>query len=139
MDCRTIMDFTNQHNAYMRHSGITITQVTPRQVTARAEIGPELLNPAGNLRGGSSSTRGDAGASPPCGTEARRYVTADSDIRFLRGTSGGVVLARAVFLHQGRRSCTVQVDLTDPEGRLLAVFTGSFTCVGEDYREKAPV
>ena len=52
MDCRTIMDFTNQNNAYMRHSGITITQVTPQQVTARAEIGPELLNPAGNLHGG---------------------------------------------------------------------------------------
>lgn len=139
MDCRTIMDFTNQNNAYMRHSGITITQVTPQQVTARAEIGPELLNPAGNLHGGVYFTMADAAASTLCRTDGRRYVTADSDIRFLRGTSGGVVLARAVFLHQGRRSCTVQVDLTDPEGRLLAVFTGSFTCVGEDYREKAPV
>lgn len=139
MDCQEIMDFTNAHNAFMRHSGITITQVTPQQVSARAEVRPELLNPAGHLHGGVYFTLADAAAGTLCRTDGRRYVTADSDIRFLRGTGGGVVLARAEFLHRGRRSCTIRVDLTDQEGRLLAAFTGSFACVGEDYRERAPV
>ena len=135
MDNPALMDFINQNNAFMRRCGITLTQVTDQQVTARVEAGPELWNPAHNLHGGVYFTMADAAATTLCRTDGRQYVTADSDIRFLRGSTAGTVLAQASFLHRGRRSCVVQVDLTDPEGRLLAVFTGSFTCVGEDYRQ----
>ena len=137
MDCQAIMDYTNARNAFMRHCGITITHVELQRAAARLEVGPELLNPAGNLHGGAYFTLADATATTLCRADGRHYVTADSDIRFLRGVSGGALLAQARAIHRGRRSCVVQVDLTDPEGRLLAVFTGSFTCVGEDYRAPA--
>ena len=135
MDNPALMDFINQNNAFMRRCGITLTQVTDQQVTARVEAGPELWNPAHNLHGGVYFTMADAAATTLCRTDGRQYVTADSDIRFLRGVSGGTVLAQARAIHRGRRSCVVQVDITDEAGARLALFTANFACVGDDYRK----
>ena len=135
MDCQSVMEFINREHTFTRHSGVTVTQVSLQRAEARLEIAPEHLNPGGNLHGGMYFTLADAAATALCMADGRRYVTADSDIRFLRGVSQGIVLAEAMPIHRGRRSCVVRVDLTTPEGKHLAAFTGSFSCVERNGTE----
>ena len=54
---------------------------------------------------------------------------------FVTGVLYGVITAVATLLRRGRRSCVVQVDVTDEAGARLALFTANFACVGDDYRK----
>ena len=98
-------------------------------------IGPNSLNPAGGLHGGVYFTLADAVSGALCRADGRKYVTECADIRFLKGVREGAVTAAATLLRRGRRSCVIRVEITDEGGALLAVFTGNFTCVGDDYRK----
>ena len=135
MELQEVLDFTNQNNPYMTHSGITILSVTPERATAQAVIGPNSLNPAGGLHGGVYFTLADAVSGALCRADGRKYVPGCADIRFLKGVREGAVTAAATLLRRGRRSCVIRVEITDEGGALLAVFTGNFTCVGDDYRK----
>ena len=135
MDLDELKDYTNQKNAYMIHSGITVLTVTPDRVTAQAVIGPDSLNAGGGLHGGVYFTLADAASGVLCRADGRKYVTECADIRFLKGVREGVITANAVLIRRGRRSCVVQVDITDSDGNLLALFTTNFACIGDDYHK----
>ena len=135
MDLDELKDYTNQKNAYMIHSGITVLTVAPDRVTAQAVIGPNSLNAGGGLHGGVYFTLADAASGVLCRADGRKYVTECADIRFLKGVSEGGITANAVLIRRGRRSCVVQVNITDEGGSLLALFTANFACIGDDYHK----
>lgn len=135
MDLNELKDYTNQKNAYMIHSGVTVLTVAPDRVTAQAVIGPDSLNLNGGLHGGVYFTLADAASGVLCRADGRKYVTECADIRFLKGVREGTITAVAALLHRGRRSCVVQVDITDEMGTRLALFTANFTCIGDDYHK----
>ncbi|WP_294515798.1 PaaI family thioesterase [uncultured Intestinimonas sp.] len=135
MDLDELKDYTNQKNAYMIHSGITVLTVAPDRVTAQAVIGPDSLNAGGGLHGGVYFTLADAASGVLCRADGRKYVTECADIRFLKGVREGVITANAVLIRRGRRSCVVQVDIADSDGNLLALFTANFACIGDDYHK----
>lgn len=135
MDLDELKDYTNQKNAYMIHSGITVLTVAPDRVTAQAVIGPDSLNAGGGLHGGVYFTLADAASGVLCRADGRKYVTECADIRFLKGVREGIITANAVLIRRGRRSCVVQVDITDSDGNLLALFTANFACIGDDYHK----
>lgn len=130
-----VRDLTNQKNAFMRHSGICILSVTSERVTAQAVIGPNSLNTGGGVHGGVYFTLADAASGALCRADGRKYVTECADIRFLKGAKEGVITAVATLLRRGRRSCVVQVDITDEGGARLALFTANFACVGGNDQE----
>lgn len=133
--CDEVMAYTNQNNAYMVHSGITVSSVTPERVVARAVIGPNSRNAGGGVHGGVYFTLADAASGALCRADGRKYVTECADIRFLKGVSEGVITANAVLIRRGRRSCVVQVNITDEGGSLLALFTANFACIGDNYHK----
>ena len=133
--CDEVRAYTNQNNAYMVHSGITVCSVSPDRVVAQAVLGPNSLNAGGGVHGGVYFPLADAASGALCRADGRKYVTECADIRFLKGAKEGVISAVATLLRRGRRSCVVQVDITDEAGARLALFTANFACVGDDYRK----
>ena len=133
--CDEVRAYTNQNNAYMVHSGITVCSVSPDRVVAQAVLGPNSLNAGGGVHGGVYFTLADAASGALCRADGRKYVTECADIRFIKGVRSGTIAATAVPLHRGRRGCVIKVDIVNEEGVLLAAFTGNFTCVGDNYRE----
>ena len=73
MDLDELKDYTNQKNAYMIHSGITVLTVAPDRVTAQAVIGPNSLNAGGGLHGGVYFTLADASSGVLCRADGRKY------------------------------------------------------------------
>lgn len=129
-----LKEYTNAKNRFMRHTGIVIKEVTPKQTLAELTLGPESLNPAGHLHGGALFTLADAAGGTMARVDGRQYVTESADIHYLRGVDHGTVTATATVIRRGRRSCVVRVDLTGEDGALAATLTGHFTCVAEHYQ-----
>ena len=98
--CDEVMAYTNQNNAYIVHSGITVSSVTPERVVARAVIGPNSRNAGGGVHGGVYFTLADAASGALCRADGRKYVTECADIRFLKGAKEGVITAVATLLRR---------------------------------------
>ena len=120
MDFAGQRDYVNENNPFMALCGITVTQVEQDRAVARLEAAPGLFNPGGTLHGGAFYTLADAVATTAARTDGCRYATTDGTIRYHRAVTQGTVTATATVRHRGRTLCSVQVEMTDEQGRLLA-------------------
>lgn len=133
MSMEELKTYTNEKNRFMRHSGVTIQEVSEDRVVAELVVGPDSLNPNGHLHGGAIFTLADATAGTMARTDGRQHVTECCDIHFLRGVTEGTVTAVATVARRGRRSSVIRVEVTGEDGTLVAEATAHFACVAEHY------
>ena len=95
------------------------------------EIGPNSLNPTGQLHGGAIYTLADCAGGALCRTDGRRYVTLDGTVHFIRSTNHGTITATASMVHRGRTTALVDIQITDQDGTLLARGDFTFFCLGD--------
>lgn len=123
MDLIGQRDYVNENNPFMALCGITVTRVEPDRAEGRLEAEPGKFNPGGTLHGGAFYTLADAVATTAARTDGFRYATTDGTIRYHRAVVHGPVTAVASVRHRGKSLCSVAVEMTDGEGRLLAEAT----------------
>ena len=112
--------YTNENNPFMRHCGITITQVRRDWAQAEMTAVPDYFNPGGTLHGGAFYTLADAAATTAARTDGHRYATIDGSIQYHRAITSGLVRAVATVRHRGHSVCSLAVEITDESGLLLA-------------------
>lgn len=120
MDYAGQRDYVNERNHFMRHCGISVTQVEKDLAWAEMTAGPAYLNPGGTLHGGAFYTLADAAATTAARTDGFRYATIMGSMQYHRAIVDGLVRAKAVVRHRGRSTCSIAVEITDAQGRLLA-------------------
>ena len=120
MDYTGQRDYVNEQNHFMRHCGISVTQVKHDLAWAEMTAGPAYLNPGGTLHGGAFYTLADAAATTAARTDGFRYATVMGSMQYHRAIVSGLVQAKATVRHRGRSTCSIAVEVTDGQGRLLA-------------------
>ena len=106
--------------------GIEVVAAAPEEVHGRMPWKAEHCTMAGVLHGGSLMAFADTlGAT--CAflnlPEGATTSTIESKTNFFRAVRGGVVTGVATPLHVGRSFIVVQTQLTDDEGRSVALVT----------------
>jgi uncharacterized protein (TIGR00369 family) len=107
--------------------GIDVVELEQGRALATMPVRPEAFNSTGNLHGGAIATLIDVAAGSAAATSptflpgSNHLVTADLHIRYLGRPHGDSIRAEAVILRSGRQLIVVDVRVTDPEGRLIAV------------------
>ena len=107
--------------------GLNITELGVEGVTVEMPVRESAFNSTGNLHGGSLATLIDvaAGTAAAIGSGFRpgkqTIVTADLHVRYLGRPKGDLVRARAKVLKAGRQLVVVDCQVTDDEGRVIAV------------------
>jgi len=106
--------------------GIAIEEAGPDRVVLAMEVGPDHLQPAGVTHGGIHCTLVESAASigghlwmeaQPGGGSV---VGVANSTDFLRPFTGGRLLAGATPIHRGRSQQLWLVEITSPDGKLIA-------------------
>lgn len=114
------------HIPFAEMLGITVAELTAKQVTAAMDWAKELCTAGGVLHGGALMAFADtvgalcAVANLPQGAATS---TIESKTNFFRAVRGGVVTATCMPLHVGRSTIVVQTDLSDDRGKRVAQVT----------------
>lgn len=117
-------------NEFMNHNHISLAQLSEGRAVVELTIVKESLNPYGIVHGGALYTMGDCASGIAARSDGRRYVTLSSCLNFLRsGKEGDTIQAVGQVRHRGRTTCYVDVDILDPEGKLLASGNYTFFCI----------
>ncbi len=114
---------------YIEYNGIRLMELEKGHARGEIDIKPELLNPNRVLHGGVFGTLADTVAIFGCifVYEVAAVTTVNLTVSYLRAAKSGKISAVARMLSQGKSISQWQVDMSDEEGRLLAVSSVSYS------------
>lgn len=120
--CADIM-WPDDHAA--RGLGMKIEAVGPGTATLTMTVRPDMVNSHGTCHGGFIFAVADSTFAYACNSFNHRAVAAGVDINFLSPAHlGDLLTARGQARHQGGRSGVYDIEVTNQEGKLVAVFRG---------------
>lgn len=99
--------------------GMSLVKAEPDHFVIRAEIPEVSKNGYGYMHGGYLFTIADTIAAMPAMSDGNLYVTEDSHIQFTGNVKEGTLIAEGRTLHRGSKVCTVLVDISAENGKLL--------------------
>jgi uncharacterized protein (TIGR00369 family) len=113
-------------SAFMRATGLQLSEVGPEKVTGWIDIGPDHHQPTGIVHGGVYATAVEEAASfgatlavHPLGLQA---VGVANTTNFIRPISSGRVNVEAIPIHQGRTQQLWEVRITrEEDGKPVAI------------------
>ena len=115
----------NTPHQFSYENGVTVTRVEPGRAEGILEVGPNSINPHGNVHGGALSTLADTVGGCCACSKGGVCVTASSSMEFLRPANGSMITCIATPKKLGRTLAVVQTDLFNDSEKLVA--TGTFT------------
>ncbi len=110
---------------FNRHLGLTLTRIEKNRVDVVMPFGPALATLADVVHGGAISALADTAATMAswAGVEDpgnARGATVALTVEFLAAARGRDLTAVARVLRRGRSICFSEVDVTEPDGALVA-------------------
>ena len=124
-DADSARAYFKDDNFAVEAAGIEITEA--RDGYAKCVMRPERrhFNAAGFVMGGAIFTLADFTLAVAANTEEVNAVSLTASINFLAPAKGDMLTAETVELKTGRSICAYTVNVTDTEGRLVAVMSGT--------------
>lgn len=120
-----LMQALNAPHQFSYENGIRLTHVEPGLARGELAVGPNSINPHGNVHGGALATLADVVAGSCACSKGGRCVTANCSMEFLRPADSGTLFCEATPKKMGKTLSVIQLAITDGQGRLIA--TGTYT------------
>ena len=124
----------NTPHQFSYENGVTVTHVEPGRAEGVLEVGPNSINPHGNVHGGALATLADTvGGWAVYFATGKPCVTVNYAFSFLRPALGTnkKLCCRAVPEKLGGKLCVYRQTITDDNG--VEVANGNFTFYLTDY------
>ena len=106
-------------------NGILLTDVEPGYARGELTVGPNSINPHGNVHGGALATLADTVGGCCACSKGGSCVTANCTLEFLRPATGPRIVCEATPKKMGRTLSVIQVVLTNDQNVVVA--TGTYT------------
>ena len=120
-----VLERVNNPNLFNKQNGITVTAAGDGKAQGVLEVSPSSMNPHGMVHGGCLYTLADTVAgsavAASCGGPC---VTVSGTLEFLRPATGATIRCEASAKKLGSTICTMQVELTNQNHKVVA--TGTF-------------
>lgn len=128
MDYNKIIELRNDTNAFAKHLGLYISEMSEGYAVCRMKMRPEHLNPIKAVHGGVLFTIADVTGGAAASSYGYHIVTAESDFHFLNAGLGTTeIYATAAKLKIGRRLMLFEVSVFDQRNTLLCKGTFTYT------------
>ena len=113
------------HDEFARQNGIEIVEIADGYARTQVHIEPRHLNAGGYVQGGVLFTLADLAFAAATNSHGTLTVTSTANITFVRGATGGIIIAQAQELVNHHHLPFCEVRIIDGESNLLAIFTAS--------------
>jgi acyl-CoA thioesterase len=110
---------------FAARNGIELLEVEEGRARARLTVSAEHLNAAGVVQGGAVFTLADFAFAAASNSRGNVALAIEAHVTFLRAVRAGILHAEAREESGSRRLSTCTVRVTDENGELVALFTGT--------------
>ena len=120
-----IVRSVNQPHQFSYENGILLTDIEPGWAKGELTVGPDSINPHGNVHGGALATLADTVSGCCACSRGGSCVTANCSMEFLRPATGSKIYCEATPKKMGRSLSVIQLVITNDKGAVVA--TGTYT------------
>ena len=121
-----IIQGVNAPHQFSYENGIVLTDVGPGYAKGELIIGPDSINPHGNVHGGALSTLADTVGGCCACSKGGSCVTSGCSIEYLRPANGSKIYCTATPKKLGRTLSVVALEMTNDQGAVVATATYTF-------------
>lgn len=119
------INLVNAPHQFSYENGILVTKVEPGYAEGVMNIGPNSINPYGNVHGGALNTLIDTVSGCCACSKGGSCVTSGCSMEFLRAANGTQLRCVATPKKLGKTLSVVQAEVYNDENKLVA--TGTYT------------
>lgn len=120
-----IVRTVNTPHQFSYENGILLTDVGPGYAKGELTVGPDSINPHGNVHGGALATLADTVTGCCACSKGGSCVTANCSMEFLRPATGSKLYCEATPKKMGRSLSVIQLVITNEKNAVVA--TGTYT------------
>ena len=112
---------------FAANSGIELLEVSPGYAKARMDIGEKHLNALKTVQGGALFTLADLAFAAASNAYGTATVAINVNISFVKAATKGTLIAEAKETSISPKIATYNVNITDDDGDIVAIFQGMGT------------
>jgi uncharacterized protein (TIGR00369 family) len=119
-------------NPLFKFLGLSIELISKEKVIMRLPFRHDFIQGAGMIAGGMMAALADESMAHVVLANlnvGENTATIEMNIRYLKATAKGEIIAEAVLIKKGKRVVTVQADILDDKHQLLAQAGASFMVI----------
>jgi acyl-CoA thioesterase len=127
-------DFKNYFkiDMFIVNVGIELLEISPGYAKARLEVEEKHLNALKTVQGGVLFTLADIAFAAAINAHGSSAVLINANMSFVKAATKGTLIAEAKETSINPKIATYNVNITDDEGDIVAIFQGM------GYRKKTP-
>ena len=118
---------------FAKYLGIELVEVSEGKARVRLKIRQEHLNGVDLVHGGAIFALADFAFAVASNSHGTIALGVNANISYLKAARGGVLTADAIEVARNPKLATYQINITNEEDDLIAVFQGTV------YRKKDPL
>ena len=120
--------FINENDTFCKANRMTLEVVKPGYAEAVMVVTEHSYNAVHTVQGGAMFTLADMAFAGAANSYGDKCIAMSAAVSFIRPGSGNTLRAVAREVSKGRRSCVMDVEIRNEEGKLVAKFqfTGFF-------------
>lgn len=136
MTFEEIRQYRNATNPFAKMLGIECVEIGDGYARTEMKVDDGLRNPQGAVHGGVYYTLADVAGANAAASSGDMVATLDSDFHFLRaGLQLNALTAVARSLKRGKRISVFFVEVSAPDGKVLASGTFTYSSLGKKIGE----
>jgi acyl-CoA thioesterase len=127
-------DFKNyfKKDMFIVNVGIELLEISPGYAKAKLEVEEKHLNALKTVQGGVLFTLADIAFAAAINAHGSSAVLINANMSFVKAATKGALIAEAKETSINPKIATYNVNITDDEGDIVAIFQGM------GYRKKTP-
>ena len=130
----------HDRNLFAKYMGMEIVDIRNGKSVVSMLVTHKHTNNRGVIHGGALVSLADMAMGLACHSMARRVVTLDLNISFIRrAKEGDTVKALSKVIHSGKTTMVVEGHIVESSERLLATARGTFFVIGHYRPDLSPV
>jgi acyl-CoA thioesterase len=126
-----IKNFFKKDN-FITNVGIELLEVSPGYAKAKLDVEERHLNALKTVQGGALFTLADVTFAAALNAHGNAAVVINANMSFVKAVKKGTLIAEAKETSIGPKIATYNVNITDENGDIVAIFQGM------GYRKKTP-
>jgi acyl-CoA thioesterase len=119
-------DFKNyfKNDIFIVNVGIELLEISPGYAKARLEVKEKHLNALKTVQGGVLFTLADIAFAAAINAHGNSAVLINANMSFVKAATKGTLIAEAKETSINPKVATYNVDITDDNGDIIAIFQG---------------
>lgn len=130
-----IIKYFDETPGFSKHNKLHIEELSKEKAIISAEITEDSLNPSGIVHGGLVFGLADTAMGTVAYLTGRKVVTVDSNINYLKPTTGSKVTCVAEPIKVGKTLGVYKADIFDGRNDLTATVTGTYFFLDREIKK----